>query len=293
MAVWAAQIIFATLLGSLDVTGIRNFRAVSPRLPNVFRSAAIETATAEDCRLLLEHGVTCVIDLRNEDEIAKARQKATPDGLALAERLDAGEGRWRRVHVPILYDMDAFFDAVERQLPAHRRAQALLFRLSSGQALNQLLYRSLSEGGNAKLNTGMLASGAADLARALHATADSVGRGEGVLFHCAYGKDRTGVLAALLQHAAGDSQAEIVEAYGLSEQILGRRTFMAETNVQQIEGADLTNLQGSPPAAMAATLAWLAAAHGSVDDYLAGAGCADAWRARLLARSSASEAAAV
>ena len=212
---------------ALELAGIRNFRAVSSRLPGVYRSAAVETATAEDCELLAAHGITCVIDLRNADEMAKARAKATPHGLALAERLDCGDGRWRRIHVPVLNDMDAFFDAIEAQLPVAKRAQALLFRGFSGEQLNRLLYDALSEGGNAVLNTAMLAANAGDFARAMHAVAEGVARGDGVLFHCAYGKDRTGVLAALLQHAAGDSRDEIIEAYGLSEQILGRQTFMA------------------------------------------------------------------
>lgn len=293
LARWARAVLLVGVLllvgvsSALELSGIRNFRAVSPRLPGVYRSAAIETASEEDCELLLKHGVTCVIDLRNADEMEKARLKATPRGRVLAEQLDAGEGRWRRIHVPVLYDMDRFFDAVEAQMPASKRVQALLYRFSSGQQLNRLLYDALSEGGNAALNTAMLAANAPDFARALNSVADCVVRGEGVLFHCAYGKDRTGVLAALLQHVAGDSPSEIVDAYGLSEQILGRQTFMAETNAEKIEGADLTNLQGSPPAAMAATLAWLTAAHGSVDNYLAKAGCADAWRARLLAAKPA------
>jgi rhodanese-related sulfurtransferase len=192
-----------------ELVGVRNFRLVSARLPGIYRSAAPETVTALDVETLRRLRVHCVIDLRNEDEIAKARAKATPEGLELAERLDAG-GLLRRVHIPILNDMDSFWDSVERQLPVARKAESLVYRALDGRRLNQLLYSALSEGGNAKLNTAMTA----------------VAEGEGVLLHCAYGKDRTGVLAALLQHAAGDSHVEIIDAYGLSEQILGPRTFM-------------------------------------------------------------------
>jgi hypothetical protein len=265
-----------------ELVGVRNFRRVSARLPGIYRSAAPESVTALDVETLIRLRVHCVVDLRNEDEIAKARAKATPEGLELAERLDAG-GLIRRVHIPILNDMDSFWDSVERQLPVARKAESLVYRALDGQRLNQLLYSTLSEGGNAKLNTAMLEASAAAFGRALRATSTAVAEGDNVLLHCAYGKDRTGVLAALLQHAAGDSHAEIIDAYGLSEQILGPRTFMQETRSEQAEGADLTNLQGSPPEAMATTLRWMQDRFGSVDGYLASAGCTDEWRAQLLA----------
>ena len=42
----------------------------------------------------------------------------------------------------------------------------------------------------------------------------------GVLFHCSAGKDRTGLLAALLLGCAGVSPADIVEDYALTERLL-------------------------------------------------------------------------
>ncbi|KAJ1625787.1 protein-tyrosine phosphatase-like protein [Pavlovales sp. CCMP2436] len=270
--------------GGTELVGVRNFRRVSARLPDVYRSAAPETLTALDVESLKRLRVHCVIDLRNQDEITKARAKATPEGLELAGCLDAGGfGNMRREHIPVLNDMDSFWDSVESQLPPLRKAESIVYRALDGERLNQLLYSALSEGGNAKLNTAMLEASAAAFGRALRATAAAIASGDGVLLHCAYGKDRTGVLAALLQLAVGDSDAEIVDAYGLSEKILGPRTFLAETRSEQAEGADLTNLQGSPPEAMASTLKWLQSRPGGVNGYLASTGCTDEWRAQLLA----------
>lgn len=42
----------------------------------------------------------------------------------------------------------------------------------------------------------------------------------GVLFHCTAGKDRTGVLAALLLLSAGVSEADVVEEYAYTAQLL-------------------------------------------------------------------------
>lgn len=283
-----AGILFALLglgLSDGEMRGVRNFRRVSARLPGVFRSGSPESATASDVEELASLGVRHVIDLRNFDEIARARteEKSTPDGRALAERLEAGDAGLIRVHTALLDDMVAFFDAVEAQLPLGKKAEAMLYKTLSGRKLNELLYKHIADGGNAVLNTAMLAGSSRNVGRALCAVADARAKGEGVLFHCAYGKDRTGILAALLQHAAGDSPAEIVEAYALSEQILGRNTFFEDMRGgAKREGADLTNLQGSPPEGMVGTLEWLATAHGGVDGYLASVGCDAAWRSRLL-----------
>lgn len=280
-----ALIIGLGLADGNEVRGVRNFRRVSARLPGIFRSGSPETATASDVEQLAALGVRHVIDLRNFDEIARARteEKSTPEGRALAERLDADGSGWMRLHLPLLDDMDAFFDAVEAQLPMTKKAEALLYKTLSGRKLNELLYEHIADGGNAVLNTAMLAGSSRNVGRALRAVADARANGEGVLFHCAYGKDRTGILAALLQHAAGDSPAEIVEAYALSEQLLGRNTFFEDMRGgARREGADLTTLQGSPPEGMVGTLGWLDRAHGGVDRYLASVGCDAAWRTRLL-----------
>ncbi|WP_367924155.1 tyrosine-protein phosphatase [uncultured Ruthenibacterium sp.] len=49
--------------------------------------------------------------------------------------------------------------------------------------------------------------------RAVHLAADSLRRGQGVLFHCSAGKDRTGLLAALLLLCAGVPRAEVIGDY--------------------------------------------------------------------------------
>ena len=68
------------------------------------------------------------------------------------------------------------------------------------------------------------------LERALQLAADR--RHGGVLIHCAQGKDRTGILAALLQHAAGDLQQDIVSSYALSERLLADRPSSDDANSQ-------------------------------------------------------------
>ena len=54
-------------------------------------------------------------------------------------------------------------------------------------------------------------------ARAVHLAAESLRQGQGVLFHCSAGKDRTGVTAALLLGLAGCEDADIVADYALTD----------------------------------------------------------------------------
>ena len=66
--------LLARALALAPLEGVANFRAVSPRLPGLYRSAELERATDADAEYLLDTlGVRTIIDLRNDDEIAKAR----------------------------------------------------------------------------------------------------------------------------------------------------------------------------------------------------------------------------
>lgn len=126
--------------------------------------------------------------------------------------------------------------------------------------------------------------------RALAVAAD---RSQGaVLVHCAQGKDRTGVLAALLQHAAGDSEEEIASAYALSQELLGAEETKTRTPNAGGRRAQMnwSALRGSPREAAVGTLRWLRKEYGAIDNYLEQqAGCGEGWR-RALLRSPTSNA---
>jgi hypothetical protein len=285
--------------------GIRNFRAVSTSLPGVYRSAALERATASDAaRLLDDFRIRLIIDLRNDDEIAKAQAKGTEIGNALISCYDKnspvgpgcvaseGAGELRRVHVPLLGNVDGFFDEVEARMSMARRAQALALRAVDARAYDQFLYDEVARGKQQLLYTAMLRSAeSAQWKLALELAADR-SRG-GVLIHCAQGKDRTGVLAALLQHAAGDSEQEIVESYAASAALLeagdadnaregGDDAGVDEKSAPPPGCVDWSALRGSPPEAMAGTLEWVRREYGAIDNFLVSVGCDDRWRETLM-----------
>jgi len=190
--------------GLESVRNVRRLAGVAARLP-LLRSASLDNATAADVAAL-RADVRLVVDLRNDDErrprsAALERWYASPD-VAVSE-------------APLLADLDAFWAAVARLAPppVWARAQALW----TTRPLEAALARNLEAGGCALLYEATLASAPEAVGRAVAACAE----GDGVLFHCHKGKDRTGVVAALVEEVVGVPRAETVAAYAASSALLG------------------------------------------------------------------------
>ena len=291
------------MLVALD--GVGNFRPVSASLPGLYRSAALDSATDAAAAYILDGArIRTIIDLRNNDEIFRAQRRASRVGRLLTaaynngaavgagELASEGCGVLRRYHVPVYESVDGFFDEVERRLHPAKRAEALLYKSFDTKKLNRLLYNEVSRGRQQLLYTAMLRANTAAWGRALALAADR--REGGVLIHCAQGKDRTGVLAALMQHAAGDDRASIVESYAASEELLAAANANAESareaneaapNAEAAEvgrGVDWSAIRGSPPEAMDETFAWIRQEYGAIDTFLASVGCGEEWRRTLL-----------
>ncbi len=129
-------------------------------------------------------------------------------------------------------------------------------------------------------------NGASALATALGVIAEGE---HPVVFHCAAGKDRTGILASLLLSALGVSDEAIMEDYELTNLSLEAHLSWAKVNDPK-EAAEIAArprwlLQSSGPA-MKAFLEILRTRYGSIEDYLHGLGVTterlDILRARLL-----------
>lgn len=132
----------------------------------------------------------------------------------------------------------------------------------------------------------MATSGANSVAAALRVIAEG---DHAVVFHCAAGKDRTGILAALVLSSLGVPDEAIVIDYNLSERSLEPWLTWAESNAPEAAQATTTlppwALRAQVPT-MHAFLDALRDRHGSIEGYLADAGVErevlDTLRARLL-----------
>jgi protein-tyrosine phosphatase len=116
-----------------------------------------------------------------------------------------------------------------------------------------------------------------------------------VLIHCAAGKDRTGMLAALTHHLLGVGHDDLMEDYLLTNvavDLVGRAPEMGR-QLEKITGRAVSDdaivaFMGVEPAFLDAAITAIDARHGSIDAYLEQAlGVDTALRDRIGARLSA------
>jgi protein-tyrosine phosphatase len=92
------------------------------------------------------------------------------------------------------------------------------------------------------------------------------------VFHCAAGKDRTGVLAALVLGGLGVDSDVIVADYGLTREAMLRLLAWVEANNTEMAapmGTPPSFMLSANPQAMANVIDGLIADHGSIQGYLA------------------------
>jgi protein-tyrosine phosphatase len=110
----------------------------------------------------------------------------------------------------------------------------------------------------------------------------------GVAYHCAVGKDRTGLLTALLLGVLGSPREVIVADYARSSRAVAVQVNWLSwfgSPAGHVTDTDLDEgVWSARPEVMAATLDLLDDAHGGVDGYLRDAGLDDAVVASLRAR---------
>lgn len=94
-----------------------------------------------------------------------------------------------------------------------------------------------------------------------------------VLVHCASGKDRTGLVAALLLEVLGVERHHVVAEYGLTELLQPNRVMDFAPMLEEagVDPARIAVLFQSPPAAMVKVLDGLDAEFGSVTEFVTSA----------------------
>jgi protein tyrosine/serine phosphatase len=213
------------------------------------RADNIRRLSDDGWRALAEHGVVRIVDLRWPEEL----EEDPPRDV----NVDV-------VHVSLLGELDADY---EDDIAAYMAAgdPAGYWTTSYTSFLDE--YRE-------------------NFGRALAAIADAP---EGVVVvHCAGGKDRTGLIAALLLRLAGAALDDIAADYALSEANLntGPRSWI-ESAPDETVRRQREFMQQTPPAAMARTLEQLEERWGGVRPYLRAAGLSVAQLERLERRLAA------
>ncbi len=191
------------------------------------------------------------------------------DGVGLRTLIDlrgsrevAAEGRGPLAAPPVAYHHLPFFDG-EREDPA-RRDEA------PAGSLAENYFR-------------MLRSARAPIARALETLAASRGA---AVFHCAAGKDRTGVLAAVVLGALGVRDEDIVEDYAWTRRALPRilERLRASESYRYVFTELPPETLHAEPETMAALLARVRGEWGTLRGYARWAEVSDATLDALAAR---------
>ena len=289
--------IFTTLLIPVSIQNVSAFETIStvknlrPIVPgSIYRAASLDTLSLEDARSLLDgcegRPLAAIIDLRNLDEIEKGKGKRSEGSTLFYSSLagsDSSDGDYdeqyytRFLHIPLLGNVDAFWDETIGRMDTASRLAAILQTAFQGGALDRAAARELEKGGLPMLYTIMMTTAPRRIASVLQACATESARGP-VIFHCQKGKDRTGVIAMLLQRCLGGSDEEILEAYSASGDLLGgeESSSAAAESSSESPGKSKSNsgtidwsyFRGSPSSAMADTLGWIRQRHGSLENYL-------------------------
>ena len=187
------------------------------------------------------------------------------DDLGLRTQIDLrasheveSEGRGPLAGPPVAYHHLPFFDGVRS---AGERPAASL----------------------AELYFAMLRYARRPIASALETLAASDGA---CVFHCAAGKDRTGVLAAVVLGALGVADEDIVEDYAYTRRVLPRilERLRASESYQHVFTELPPDTLHAEPATMEALLGLARREWGSLGEYARWAGASQAALARLEAR---------
>lgn len=229
-----------------DLGGHRTADGGETRFGAIVRADAIRQLTDAGWKEAVQYGVRTVVDLRMHDEL-----EADPPGELPVEV----------VHISFFDSDPAVFEEVEAAAEA----------ASDYEAATRDVYLVFLE----RFQT--------NVARAFHAVASAPAGA--VVVHCQGGKDRTGLLTALLLHVAGVDDEQIAEDYALSEERLKpRHDRWLEEAATEAERERLRRIIATPPGAIAGVLAELERRYGSVEGYLRAAGVTEDDLARVRAR---------
>ncbi len=220
-----------------DIGGYETKDGRFTRWGQVYRSGSLSSLTPEDQRYLQELGLRLVCDVRSSGEISQA-----PD------QLPEGVAGWQRP----LQSQESGREQV-RTLRQHR------------QQMDALLLRVYTQV--------IIEENAAQVGEILTALAE--GEKRPFLIHCAAGKDRTGVVIALLLLLLGVPEETVLADYSLSNLAYEAIHQVMEREMRQVLWVGMRPAQLYPvlladPATLRAALATVRERYGSVEAYLCG-----------------------
>jgi protein-tyrosine phosphatase len=240
----------------IDLGAVHNFRDLGGyttadgrqvQWRRLFRADGLDRLTEADVEVLRPLGLHTVIDLRSQGEITD-------------------RGRFPFEAYPVAFHHLAVIDTTRQTDDPETRRVFMEAADDPSRAAEFLVnaYRHMLERGGSKLADGIRILGEPDALPAV--------------FHCAAGKDRTGLFAALLLSGLGVSDEQVIEDYALSAGAFARtRAWAGENKPELVEWMDSVPaaLHGAHPDAMKGVLDEIRASHGGARGFVAQYGVGD------------------
>ena len=238
MAQLERQLIWDGCANVRELGGHPTLAGGSTRFGSIVRADLIRRLSDSGWQALVDHGVRTIVDLRFQEELDADPPAELPVDV---------------VHISLLGTIDEEYGT---ELDALAR--------SAG---------SVADGTKA-VYLEFLERFRSNFAAAIRAVANAPEGG--VLVHCAGGKDRTGLVVALLLELAGVPREEIAADYAISEPNLAERTaaWLAQASDDD-ERERIARIAACPPEAMLGVLDELDRRYGGVREYLRAAGLTD------------------
>lgn len=232
----------------LRLEGARNFRDLGGyetrdghrvRWRTLFRSDALTRLTEEDADALRSMGIRRVFDLRTRTELERAGPSAHLRREAV-ETDGSGASAIEHRHVPFFEELGG----TRREAPAEGDPRPRMVASYSR----------------------MLERAGPSVSHVVAALAEEQPR---AVFHCTAGKDRTGLLAALILRALGVHDDTIVEDYALTRVYSPPQSEQRRRELSEQFGIEITpEVMDAAPETMSQTLVEIDARYGSTEALL-------------------------
>ncbi|KAF6253028.1 protein-tyrosine phosphatase-like protein [Scenedesmus sp. NREL 46B-D3] len=255
----------------------------------VFRTAApIHASELDTKKLYVDLGIKDLIDLRSSEEMmmegmgspafqglsfCKYKQdpavsRVVPDATSYVH--GGSHSDVMRVQIPVMEKhryLWSILSRMKKRLVLQLAATALVDK----QASRRMAIEQVNEGGLEELYRVLLTDSSGWFVAALRHIRTSVASNRPVLFFCKAGKDRTGLLAALLLSVLGASEEAILQDYVISDKFHIVALAGLEQN-PKVTGLDRTKFERAPREAMHTALQFIRETYGSIPQYLTAAG---------------------
>lgn len=201
------RLLIPGLYNARDLGGMPTRSGKSTAMGRLIRSDALDQLSESDVDLLASYPVSVIIDLRSDDE-----------AMTHAD-VPKNDPRFRYFNIPLMnIPADSIDDTILQDTIASSLGHLYIWLLKNSKPYFAEVLRTILRE-----------------------------YPKPVLFHCAHGKDRTGLIAAIFYMLCGVSRENIVENYAMSYSLVAELVapFIADTpeHVHHIFRSDASNME--------------------------------------------------